>query len=152
MENVGLMGKEPADTFLPHRADCRTVAVLHMSDVLLTWMVEGLSSISNCLHHAFYHQCFWHVVSSHSPGSEPVIDDILRTVSPTFTLVVEGVSEYQVPTSTVKYAWVLSTRFLLILVLESGLSSSSCLALGLLLWLTPRSRVGVDSVQSIAIS
>ena len=55
MENVGLMGKEPADTFLPHRADYRTVAVLHMSDVLLTWTVGGLSSISNYLHHAFYH-------------------------------------------------------------------------------------------------
>lgn len=118
------MGKEPADTFLPHRADYRTVAVLHMSDVLLTWMVGGLGCVSNCLHRAFYHQCFLHVVSLHSPGGEPAIDVILRTVSPTFTLVVEGVGEYQVPTSTVKYAWVLSTPFLLILVLESGLSSS----------------------------
>jgi len=58
IENVGHMGKEPEDTFLPHRVDYRTVAVLHMSDVLLTWMVGGLVSISNCLHNAFYHQCF----------------------------------------------------------------------------------------------
>ena len=63
IENVGLMGKEPADTFLPHRADYRTVAVLHMSDVLLTWMVGGLGCISDCLHRAFYHQCFLRVVS-----------------------------------------------------------------------------------------
>jgi hypothetical protein len=146
------MGKEPADTFLPHRADYRTVAVLYMSDVLLTWMVGGLGSIINYLHHAFYDQCFLHVVSLHPPGSEPAIDVILRTVSPTFTLVVEGVGEYEVPTSTVKYAWALSAPFLLILVLESGLSSSSCPTLRLLLWLTPRSRIGVDSVQSIAIS
>ena len=91
---MGLMGKEPTDTFLPHRADYRTVAVLHTSDIVLTCMVGGLGSISNCLHHAFYHKCFLHVVSLHSLGSEPAIDIIFCTVSPTFTLVVEGVGEY----------------------------------------------------------
>jgi len=47
VEDVGDMGKEPADTCIPHRVDHRTVAVLHMSYLLLTQVIGGLCNISD---------------------------------------------------------------------------------------------------------
>ena len=41
------MGKEPADTCIPHRVDHRTVAVLHISYLLLTQVIGGLCNISD---------------------------------------------------------------------------------------------------------
>ena len=47
VEDVGDMGKEPADTCIPHRVDHRTVALLHMSYLLLTQVIGGLCNISD---------------------------------------------------------------------------------------------------------
>jgi hypothetical protein len=47
LEDVGHMGKEPANTCIPHRIDYRTVLVLRMGYALLTRGAEGWCSISS---------------------------------------------------------------------------------------------------------
>ena len=46
-EDVGHMGKEPADSCIPHRAYDRTAVNLSISYVLLTRMIGGLYGISD---------------------------------------------------------------------------------------------------------
>jgi len=59
-------------------------------------------------------------------------------------LVVEGVGEYQIPMTTVKYAWVLCIPYIYMLVFQSGLSGCPMPRLSL----SPHSRVGLDSVRT----
>ena len=47
VEDMGFMGKEPANTCIPDWIDYRTVVVLHMGYALLTQVTGGLCSNSD---------------------------------------------------------------------------------------------------------
>ena len=47
VEDMGFMGKEPADTCIPDRIDYCTVLILHMGYALLTQVAGGLCGNSN---------------------------------------------------------------------------------------------------------
>jgi hypothetical protein len=64
-EDVGHMGKEPANTCIPHWIDYRTVLVLCTGYALLTRAVEGLCSISDRDNPALQFRGSWHVTSFH---------------------------------------------------------------------------------------
>jgi len=71
-------------------------------------------------------------------------------VTSSITVIFEGVGRYEIPTRTVQYAWVASTPFLLLLVLQSGVSS--CLVVILSeSSLRLCSCVGLDFIQSVTI-
>ncbi len=60
------MRKKPADTCIPHWVDyCMYRAVLHMSYVLLIWLIGGLYSIGDCNGRAFRFQGWgsWYAAS-----------------------------------------------------------------------------------------
>jgi hypothetical protein len=109
--------------------------------------VEGFDSIIDRCHRAFQIHPPLHVISLHSSDDreltyQPAI------VTSSVTVVFEGCCLYEMPTSSVQYAWVASTPFLIILVLQSGVSSGLVVILSSL---TSCSRVGHDFVQSTTI-
>ena len=132
-----------------------TVAVFHMSYVLLTWLIGGLYSIRDCDGRAFRFQGWgsWYLASLRpSDGKRAIWHISLLTGASYITLVIEGIGKYQIPMISVKYAWVMTAPYLLVLVFQSG--SSACLVSGLSSMsslLTPCSRVGPDSVQTTTI-
>jgi hypothetical protein len=65
LEDVGHMGKEPANTCIPHRIDYRTVLVLRMGYALLTQAVEGWCSINDRDDPALQIRGSWYVTSFH---------------------------------------------------------------------------------------
>jgi hypothetical protein len=65
VEDVGHMGKEPANTCIPHRIECRTVLVLRMGYALLTQPVEGWCNIGDRGGPALQIRSSWHVPSFH---------------------------------------------------------------------------------------
>jgi hypothetical protein len=144
---MGNMGKELANPSIPHWITYCTVVVLHARHLLLTRVLEGFYSIIDRRHPAFQIHCLLHVLSLH-PCDEQELTYQLGIVASSITVVFEGGGLYEMPTSSVGYAWVASAPFLLILVLQSGVSS--CLVVILLL-LTSRSRVGHDFIQSTTI-
>jgi len=58
------MGKEPANPCIPHWIDYRTMAVLHLSYVLLT-RIEGFCSIVDRCDRVSHTHGPWHVISLH---------------------------------------------------------------------------------------
>ena len=64
VEDMGFMGKEPADTCIPDGIDYRTVLVLHISYALLTRTAGGLCSNSDCDDPALQLRPFWYVTTS----------------------------------------------------------------------------------------
>ena len=67
------MGKESANTCIPHRVVYRTVVGLYMSCVLLTTLIEGLCHIGNRNGRAFLFQDPWHVASLRFSCGGPVM-------------------------------------------------------------------------------
>jgi hypothetical protein len=72
-ENVGYMGKKPADPCIPHRAYDSTALNLSISYVLLTRIIRGLCGISDHSCCTFLSRCSMYVASPHLPGGEPAI-------------------------------------------------------------------------------
>src|SRR5216683_4845964 len=72
-QDMGNMGKKPANTYISHWVVYRAVVVLHISYVSLTPMIGGLCHISNHNSRALWFRVPWHVVSLHLSVGKPVM-------------------------------------------------------------------------------
>ena len=98
-----------------------TVAVPHTNYILLTGVVEGFCGIIDRCDQASASNGPWHVISLHPCDKRDLTYHWLLVTTPSINVL--GAGQYKIPTSSVQYAWVASTPFLLILVLQSCVSS-----------------------------
>jgi hypothetical protein len=137
------MGKKPANPCIPHWITYCTVVVLHRSHLLLTRVLEGFYSIIDRCHRAFRIHLPLHVISLHPSDERELTYQPAAIVTSSVIVIFEGWGPFEMPTSSVQYAWIASTPFLFILVLQSGVSSRLVVILSSL---TSCSRVGHDFV------